>query len=168
MTRKREPLQSVSRIYDPLGLFSPSTLNAKLFKDIRELWKQEKDWDETFSESHQQEWNKILESLTPLSSQPLPNYIGADKDKLLCFADVSAKAYSAAAYLYSSVNRKANCQLPTWCLPKHASIQPNNFAFQGWNYSRSVFLSEQDALRCLHRVLRARAPMMRALVMCAR
>ena len=111
MTRKREPLQSVSRIYDPLGLFSPSTLNAKLFKDIRELWKQEKDWDETFSESHQQEWNKILESLTPLSSQPLPNYIGGGKDKLLCFADVSAKAYSAAAYLYSSVNRKATANL---------------------------------------------------------
>ena len=77
VTRKREPLQSVSRIYDPLGLFSPATLNAKLFKDIRELWKQEKDWDKTFSQSQQQEWNKIRESLTPLSSQ----YILEDMNK---------------------------------------------------------------------------------------
>ena len=52
VTTKRDALQSVSRIYDPLGLFSPSTLNAKLF--IQELWKQEKDWDETFSQSHRQ------------------------------------------------------------------------------------------------------------------
>ena len=65
----------------------------------------EKDWDDTFSQSHQLEWNKIYESLTPLSSLPLPRYIG-DEHKLLCFTDASAKAYSAAVYLYSSVNRK--------------------------------------------------------------
>ena len=109
VTTKRDAMQSVSRIYDPLGLFSPATLNAKLF--IQELWKEEKDWDETFSQSHQQEWNKIYESLTPLSSQPLPRYIGGDEHKLFYFPDASAKAYSAAAYLYSSVNGKATVNL---------------------------------------------------------
>ena len=109
VTTKRDALQSVSRIYDPLGLFSPATLNAKLF--IQELWKQGKDWDETFSQSDQQEWNKIYESLTPLSSQPLPRYIGGDEHKLFCFTDASAKAYSAAVYLYSSVNGKATVNL---------------------------------------------------------
>ena len=74
VTTKRDAMQSVSRIHDPLGLFSPATMIAKLF--IQELWKQENDWDETFSLSHQQEWNKIYESLTPLSSQALPRYIG--------------------------------------------------------------------------------------------
>lgn len=108
VTTKREALQSVSRIYDPLGLFSPATLNAKLF--IQELWKQEKDWDETFSQSQQQEWSKICESLTPLSSQPLPRYIG-EEHKLFYFTDASAKAYSAAVYLYSSVNGKATVNL---------------------------------------------------------
>ncbi|PFX20422.1 hypothetical protein AWC38_SpisGene15123 [Stylophora pistillata] len=106
---KREALQSVSRIYDPLGLFSLATLNAKLL--IQELWKQEKHWDETFSRSSQQEWNKIYESLTPLSSQPLPRYVGGDEHKLFCFTDASAKAYSAAVYLYSSVNGKATANL---------------------------------------------------------
>ena len=109
VTTKREALHSVSRIYDPLGLFSPATLNAKLF--IQELWKQEKDWDETFSQSNQQEWSKICESLTPLCSQPLPRYIGGDEHKLFCFTDSSAKAYSAALYLYSSVNGKATVNL---------------------------------------------------------
>ena len=70
VTTKRAALQSISRIYDPLGLFSPATLNAKLF--IQKLWKQEKDWDETFSQLQQHEWSKICESLTPLSSKPLP------------------------------------------------------------------------------------------------
>jgi len=68
VTTKREALQSVSRLYDPLGLFSPATLNAKQF--IQELWKQEKDWDETLSQSQQQEWSKICESLTPLRHYP--------------------------------------------------------------------------------------------------
>jgi len=45
VTTKRDALESFSTIYDPLGLFSPATLNAKLFN--QELWKQEKDWDET-------------------------------------------------------------------------------------------------------------------------
>lgn len=78
-----------------LGVFSPATLNAKLF--IKELFKQ-KDWDEIFSQSHQQEWNKICESLTPLFSQPLP--IGGDECKLFYFTDTSAKAYSVVVYLY--------------------------------------------------------------------
>ena len=39
VTSKREALQAISRIYDPLGLFSPATLNGKLF--IQEPWKQE-------------------------------------------------------------------------------------------------------------------------------
>ena len=106
---KRDALQSVSRIYDPLGLFFPATLNAKLF--IQELWKQEKDWNVTFSQSHQQERNKIYESLTPLSSQPLPQYIEGEEPKLFCLIDASAKAYSSAVYLYSSINGKATVNL---------------------------------------------------------
>ena len=63
MTTKREALQSVSRIYDPFGFFSMATLNAEQF--VQEMWKQEKDWDETFSHAQQQEWSNICKSLTP-------------------------------------------------------------------------------------------------------
>ncbi|XP_068750817.1 uncharacterized protein [Montipora capricornis] len=69
VTSKREALQSISRIYDPLGFFSPVTLNGKLF--LQELWKNELDWDETLSELQQQQWYKIQDDHTPLSSIPL-------------------------------------------------------------------------------------------------
>ena len=109
VTSKREALQSISRIYDPLGFFSPATLNGKLF--IQELWKQELDWDETLTESQQQEWYKLHEDLSPLSSLSIPRYIGGDEYKLFCFTDASAKAYSAAVYLYSAVGKTANVNL---------------------------------------------------------
>ena len=67
--------------------------------------------EETFNQLQQQEWSTICESLTPLSSQPLPRYIGGDKHKLFCIIDASAKAYSAGVYLYSSVNGKATLNL---------------------------------------------------------
>ena len=64
------------------------------------------------SVSHiQQDWNKIYESVTPLSFQPSPRYIGGDEHKLFCFTDISAKAYSAAVYLYSTVTGKATVNL---------------------------------------------------------
>lgn len=109
VTSKKEALQSISRIYDPLGFFSPATLNGKLF--IQELWKQELDWDEILSESKQREWHKLHQDLTPLSSLTIPRYTGGDEYKLFCFTDASAKAYSAAVYLYSSVGRTANVNL---------------------------------------------------------
>ena len=110
VTSKREALQSISRIYDPLGFFSPVTLNGKLF--LQELWKNELDWDETLSELQQQQWYKIQDDHTPLSSIPVPRYIGiGTENKLFCFTDASAKAYSAAVYLYSSVGRTANVNL---------------------------------------------------------
>jgi len=46
-----------------------------------------------------------------LSSQLLPRYIGGDEQKLFCFTDASAKRYSAAVYLYSSVNGKETVNL---------------------------------------------------------
>ena len=103
-------MQSISRIYDPLGFFSPATLNRKLF--VQELRKQTQDWYETLSELNQQEWYKLHEDLTPLSSLKIPRYIGGDEYKLFCFADASAKAYSAAIYLYyTAVGRTTNVNL---------------------------------------------------------
>ncbi|KAK2559362.1 hypothetical protein P5673_017981 [Acropora cervicornis] len=107
VTTKREALQPGSRIYDPLGLCSLATLNARLV----ELWKRQKNWNETFSESHQQEWSKIGENLPLLSYQRIPRYIGGDQYKLFYLTDASAKAYSAAIYLFSSVNEKATANL---------------------------------------------------------
>ena len=51
VTTKREALQFISKIYDPLGFLSPVTLNGKLF--IQEQWQQELDWDETLFTTRQ-------------------------------------------------------------------------------------------------------------------
>jgi len=109
VTTKREALQFISRVYDPLGFLSPVTLNGKLF--IQELWQKELDWDETLSSLQQGKWCKLHEDLLPLSSLPIPRCIGGDDYKLFCFSDASAKAYSAAVYLYSIVGETANVNL---------------------------------------------------------
>ena len=46
---KREALQFISKIYDPLGFLSPVRLSGKLF--IQDLWQQELDCDKTLSAS---------------------------------------------------------------------------------------------------------------------
>ena len=40
---KRGVLQATASIYDPLGFFSPTTLQAKIF--IKELWENKFEWD---------------------------------------------------------------------------------------------------------------------------
>ena len=85
----------ISKIYDPLGFLSPVTLNGKLF--IQELWQQELDWDETLGSLQQDKLCKLQEDLLPLSSLPIPRYIGGDDYKLFCFSDASAKAHSPVA-----------------------------------------------------------------------
>ena len=109
VTTKREALQFMSKIYDPLGFLSSVTLNGKLF--IQELWQQELDWDETLNSSQQDKWCKLHEDLLPLSSLPIPRYIGRDDFKLFCFSDASAKVYSTAVYLYFTVGGTANVNL---------------------------------------------------------
>ena len=69
------------------------------------------DWDETFSETQQQEWYKLYDDLIPLSSMPILRYIGGNEYKLFCFTDASAEAYSATVYLYSTVDETAHVNL---------------------------------------------------------
>ena len=104
---KREALQAISRIYDPLGLFSLATLNGKQF--IQELWKQELDWDKLLTELEPQEWYKLHDGLSPLSSVSIPRYIDGDEYKLFCVTNAPDKASSAAVYLYST-DTGQNCQ----------------------------------------------------------
>lgn len=68
---------------DPLGFFSPATLNGKLF--VQELWKQELDWDKTLCESKQQEWWKLHDDFILLSSLAKPRYLEGDEYKPFCF-----------------------------------------------------------------------------------
>ena len=44
---KRQVLKTIASVYDPLGLFSPVTLQGKLF--LQELWSKKLSWDERIS-----------------------------------------------------------------------------------------------------------------------
>ena len=54
---KRAILRTSSTIFDPLGLLTPVTIQAKTL--LQELWKSHVDWDEPLDESLQTRWKKL-------------------------------------------------------------------------------------------------------------
>ena len=72
---KRGALQVAARVYDPLGLFSAATLQAKL--ELQTLWQQKLDWDDELSESEKTQWLKIMSDLSTISSVKIPRYINS-------------------------------------------------------------------------------------------
>ena len=58
---KREVLQFIASIFDPLGYYSPTILKAKLF--MQDLRKEKWEWDAKLDTKKLQNWIEILESL---------------------------------------------------------------------------------------------------------
>ena len=105
---KRKVLQIIASIFDPLGYFAPSILEAKFF--MRQLWVDKCDWDTKLNKEQTKEWLQIAKNLETISQHCMPRYIGinkmdceAIKYTLICFCDASAKAYSTAIYLRQSL-----------------------------------------------------------------
>ena len=97
---KRRVLQIIASIFDPLGYFAPSILEAKLF--MRELWVSKSDWDTKLNDTQMNEWLQIIKNLETIPQHHMPRYIGINEThyeaieySLICFCDASAKAYSA-------------------------------------------------------------------------
>ena len=104
---KREILKVVASIFDPLGYFAPTILQAKLF--IQELWADKLEWDTEFQPESVNRWKQICEHLKAISSYYLPRYLGliATNDlqveyTLVCFCDASTKAYALTIYLHQA------------------------------------------------------------------
>jgi len=102
---KREVLKESSKVFDPLGLLSPVTVQAKVF--MQSLWQRNLDWDEPLSDEDQQQWLRIAENIEEarcfqISRQYFPT-IGTSEqpDTLHVFADASLTAYGAVAFLCS-------------------------------------------------------------------
>jgi len=74
VSTKREVLQHISSIFDPLGYFSPTILRVKLF--MKKLWADKYYWDEKISDEYMSEWKDISEQLERISAYHLPRYIG--------------------------------------------------------------------------------------------
>ena len=106
---KREVLQVIASIFDPLGYYSPVILKAKLF--MQDLWKDKWEWDAKLDDEKLQNWLEIMDSLRTIPQYIIPRYIGPTHQgqsltainwTLLCFCDASARAYATVVYLLQS------------------------------------------------------------------
>jgi len=101
-------LQIIASIFDPLGYFAPSILEAKFF--MRELWEDKYSWDTKLNDQQMDKWVHMVEGLETIPQHCMPRYVGISESldgaieyTLVCFCDASAKAYSAAIYLHQSL-----------------------------------------------------------------
>ncbi|XP_065191904.1 uncharacterized protein LOC135822994 [Sycon ciliatum] len=109
VTTKRQVLQALSRFFDPLGLFAPVSIRAKVL--MQDIWKLAVSWDDPLPSDVLSRWHPIAADLDESSSYPILRYVGVPTCKspsyqLHVFCDASAIAYAAVAYLESTVGDK--------------------------------------------------------------
>ena len=112
---KRDILQRVSSIFDPLGYFSPVVLKAKLL--LKKLWISKCNWDDMVNDEFMKEWELISQQLEAISSYQLPRYVGIREEPgfikyhLVCFCDATGLAYATTIYLHQSVGDTCKADL---------------------------------------------------------
>ncbi|XP_055633459.1 uncharacterized protein LOC129773830 [Toxorhynchites rutilus septentrionalis] len=102
---KRIIYAEVAKFYDPLGLFSPVIVLAKLL--VQQIWRTKAGWDESVDTELTQKWNLLLCSLSQLNRIKVPRCVtfnNAIAFELHGFADASTVAYGACIYLRSIFN----------------------------------------------------------------
>ena len=104
-TTKREVLQAISTLFDPLGLLAPVVLRAKLF--LQHLWKENMTWDAQLCDQQLHKWSELATDLIGAVSFGTARRVTLDSPQissfdLLCFCDASVSAYAAVVYLRSS------------------------------------------------------------------
>nr|CAH7759087.1 unnamed protein product [Callosobruchus chinensis] len=124
ITTKRNVLQVVSRIFDPLGLLNPFTVRAKIL--LQALWKAKLHWDEPIHQNLASEYRKWVSELTSISDLAVPRNVLNDNVRhtsLHVFADASPAAYGAAAYLRCENNQR---EVQSKLLMAKARVAPVN------------------------------------------
>lgn len=92
----------MAKVYYPLGLLSPLTVQSKIL--VQELWKDQYGWDEVLPVSAQTKWRKWLQDVEVLeqvevsrryfSSLPDPT-----KKEIHAFCDASQNSYAEVIYI---------------------------------------------------------------------
>ncbi|XP_030386878.1 uncharacterized protein LOC115633562 [Scaptodrosophila lebanonensis] len=97
---KRNVLRAMARIYDPLGILGPFTINIKIL--LQKIWKEHLEWDATLSTRLSDEfmaWREDMALLEDFSLQRCMVSGNMADLELHIFADASPAAYGAVAYL---------------------------------------------------------------------
>ena len=69
---KREVLQKSSKIFDPLGLLAPVTIQSKLL--LQDMWQKRVQWNEPLHEELQNQWICLAEDIHKAASLSIPRY----------------------------------------------------------------------------------------------
>ena len=99
---KRGMLSVIMKIFDPLGLLTPVTMNFK--KMVRRVWASEKkwEWDDELPSEMQLEWRNTMEDMCRMEKVMFPRSITPETTIgdpiLVIFSDASIEAYGAVAY----------------------------------------------------------------------
>lgn len=98
---KRFILAEIASIFDPLGVFGPIIVKAKLF--MKELWKYNLDWDEEISQDMNATWLDFRNQIRQLADITIDRCIIGVSNPIILqlhgFADASEMAYGACIYL---------------------------------------------------------------------
>ena len=112
VSTKRGVVQAVARLFDPLGLAAPYTLQAKLL--VQKLWAKNYDWDEELRDSEQRSWMEWIAELRHVKKLAVPRWLGGSADvrnhrhEMHVFCDASESAFGTVAYLKTEQGDKAN------------------------------------------------------------
>ncbi|XP_055909038.1 uncharacterized protein LOC129943861 [Eupeodes corollae] len=99
---KRNVLQAIARIFDPIGILGPTIVKLKIL--FQKLWKQKLLWDEVLSGALLTEWNDCVKAVLELKGMTFPRAaisipLSEGTFQIHIFADASTKAYGSVAFL---------------------------------------------------------------------
>ena len=96
---KRMVLAQVMRIYDPLGILSPFTLQGKIL--LRSTWEERLGWDEAIPVELREKWVRFFITLNEVNKLHYPRVLKPEnavgRPTLIIFSDASDKAYGFSA-----------------------------------------------------------------------
>jgi len=99
---KRETLQVLMSIYDPLGFISCYTISLKIL--LQEIWRSAIGWDEPISEGLYRKWCQWKATIPIITDVRIPRCYSttlksANEVQLHTFVDAGESAYAAVCYL---------------------------------------------------------------------
>ena len=100
LVTKREVLQDLSKIFDPLGFVAPVVIRAKIL--MQKLWQMKITWDEPLENDVHAEWRDIatdLKNTTRFTVSRCYFNVCMSHPTVHCFADASQHAYGAIVFL---------------------------------------------------------------------